>query len=134
MFKLVDQNNNAIHQSQTRPEWVRGIWECGDRRFVDTDQIDYELVVDSIPPTVGAVAFIRLFTLDERVKARELRATDPKINDFWAQLDDPRVTEVVMALPSIQSEVEYTLSAINAAGVTLDVQARKAEILSGQPF
>jgi len=134
MFKLVDQNNDTIHQSQSRPEWIQGVWECGDARFTDQNGDLYVVLEISIPPTVGAIAFIRLFTLDERVKARELRTTDPKINDFWAQLDDPRVTEVVMALPSIQSEVEYTLSAINAAGVALDVQARKAEILSGQPF
>lgn len=116
------------------PVYVNGIWECGDRRFFDPAGSLYDPILTVIPPTVSAISFMRLFTLDERIKARELRATDEKINDFWAQLEDVRVTEVVMALPSIQEDIEYTLTAINAAGVTIDVQERKAEILSGQPF
>jgi len=84
------------------------------------------------PPTVGAIAFQRLFTRAERVKARELRAVDPELDDIWRQIEDPRTDVVVMALPSIQEDIEYTLSAVKAAGLDVDVAARKAEILSGQ--
>lgn len=131
------RGDQVIVESANLIEWVneRQAWLVDGTQYPDPDK---EFIVDPpapvIPPTVSAIGFIRLFTLDERVKARELRSTDPKINDFWAQLEDPRVTEVVMALPSIQAEIEYTLMAVNAAGVTIDVQQRKAEILSGQPF
>lgn len=83
-------------------------------------------------PTVGAIAFQRLFHIDERVKARELRVNDPKLDDIWRQLEDPRTDVVVMALPSVQADIEYTLQAVKAAGLTLDVEARKAQILSGK--
>lgn len=86
----------------------------------------------SLPPTVGVIAFQRLFSRQERIKARELRSTDPQVDDFWRQLDDPRTDVVVMALPSIQDDIEYTLQALKEAGLELDVAVRKAEILSGQ--
>lgn len=86
----------------------------------------------SMPPTVGAIAFMRLFTRQERAKARELRANDLELDDIWKQLEDQRADVVVMALPSIQEDIEYTLQAVKAAGLEIDVAARKAEILSGQ--
>src|SRR5687768_3918964 len=107
-----------------------GMW---NQRFVDPDGSLYEPIITTVPPTVGPIAFMRLFTVDERVKARELRTTDLKLNDFLMQLENPRTDAVVMALPSIQAEIEYVLEAINNAGLTIDVQARKAEILTGQP-
>lgn len=85
-----------------------------------------------IPQTVDVINFKLLFTSAERIKAEQLRATDAIINDFWLILDDPRTANVVMALPSIQSAIEYTLTKINEGGVTIDVQDRKAAILSGQ--
>ena len=84
------------------------------------------------PPTVGAIAFQRLFTRRERVKARELRDSDRELDDIWRQLDDPRTDVVVIALPSVQDDIEYTLEAIKAGGLDIDVQARKAEILKGE--
>ncbi|WP_293006922.1 hypothetical protein [Nitrosomonas sp.] len=83
-------------------------------------------------PTVGVIKFKLLFTSPERIKAKELRQADPVIDDFWSILDDPRTTEVDLNLESIQNVIEYTLTAINAAGVATDVAARKAGILSGQ--
>lgn len=88
--------------------------------------------VSNAPPTVGAIAFQRLFTRAERVKARELCANDPDLDDIWKQLEDQRADVVVMALPSVQEDIEYTLNAVKAAGLEIDVAARKAEILSGQ--
>lgn len=86
----------------------------------------------TVPPTVGAIAFMRLFTSDERVKARQLRSTDLKLDDFWMQLEDPRTDVVVMAIPSIQADIEYTLNALKNDGMDIDVAMRKAEILLGQ--
>jgi len=80
--------------------------------------------------TVGVIKFKLLFTSPERIKAKELRQTDLVIDDFWSILDDPRTTEVDLNLESIQDAIEYTLTAINAAGVAIDVDERKADILS----
>jgi hypothetical protein len=112
------------------PVLLDGMWECGDQRFLDPSGIEYEALFT--PLTVDVIIFKLLFTSAERVKAEELRETDATIKDFWSILDDPRTANVVMALPSIQNVIEYTLTAINASGVTLDVQARKAAILAGQ--
>ncbi|PSJ16432.1 hypothetical protein [Nitrosomonas supralitoralis] len=82
--------------------------------------------------TVGVIKFKLLFTSPERVKAKELRASDALIDDFWSILDDPRTTEVDLNLSSIQNAIEYTLTAINAAGIAIDVGERKADILSAR--
>ena len=126
-------NTGNVFKVSEKPRFHGGIWECGDQRFTDPTGTEYQALTDvTLPPTVGVIAFIRLFTQAERNKARELRATNPNIDDFWRQLEDPRTLEVVMALPSIQQDIEDTLVAVKAAGVDLDVAIRKAEILSGQ--
>jgi hypothetical protein len=81
---------------------------------------------------VGPIAFQLLFTAQERVKAKELRAADPFLDDFWRILDDPRTDMVDLSLASTQEAVEYTLTAVKAAGVVVDVAARKAEMLTGR--
>lgn len=112
------------------PVLVDGVWECGDQRFLDPSGTDYEPLFT--PITVDVITFKLLFTSAERIKAEQLRGTDVAIKDFWAILDDQRTANVVMALPSIQYAIEYTLTKINEGGVTIDVQARKAAILAGQ--
>lgn len=86
----------------------------------------------AIPQKIDVISFKLLFTSPERIKAKELRATDAVIDDFWSILDDPRTQNVDMALTSIQQAIAYTLNAINTAGVVTDVTARTAAILSGQ--
>lgn len=131
MFKLMDLNDTVVHQSQTKPEWILGIWECGDARFTDQDESLYYVVEIDSPLSVSPIHFKLLFTSQERIKAKELRATDSTIDDFWSILDDPRTQSVDMYLLSIQGAIEYTLAEINANGVTIDVAARKAQILQG---
>ena len=72
-----------------------------------------------------------LFTVKERLKAKELRAEDPVMDDFWGLIEDPRTDVVNLALQSVQAAVEYTLDAVHAAGIEGDVRVRKAEILTG---
>ena len=83
-------------------------------------------------PKVGPIAFKLLFSAPERIKAKQLRSTDDFLEDFWGLLDDPRTDVVDLGLGSMQAAVEYTLTAVKAAGVELDIPARKAEILAGQ--
>lgn len=83
------------------------------------------------PPTVGPNHFKLLFTVQEGVTAKGLRATDPVLDYFWSIVDDPRTDVVDLALTSVQNAVEYTLTKVKAAGVSVDVPARKAQILTG---
>lgn len=83
-------------------------------------------------PKIGPIAFKMLFASKERIKAKQLRETDENIEDFWALIDDPRTDIVDLGLPSVQQAVEYTLTAVKAASVEVDVEARKAAILAGQ--
>lgn len=83
------------------------------------------------PVTVNPVQFQLLFTGAERVKARSLRATDPVLDDFWRLLDDQRTITVNLSSVTVQEAVEYILTVVKAAGVVLDVPARKTAILTG---
>lgn len=84
-------------------------------------------------PKVGPIAFKLLFTAPERIKADELKATDPYIKDFWALLDDPRTDVVDMSLASVQMAIRHTLDEVKAAGIPVDVDVRVAQILTGVP-
>ena len=105
---------------------IADLYDCATGKFSKPETFS------PAPPTVGAIAFQRLFTRAERVKACELRAIDPELDDIWRQIEDPRTDVVVLALPSVQDDIEYTLNAIKASGVEIDVAARKAKILTGQ--
>ena len=82
-------------------------------------------------PKVGPIHFQMLFTPEEAITADTLKATDKVLASFWKLVDDPRTDTIDLGLQSVQNAIEYTLTAINAAGVDLDVQARNAAILSG---
>lgn len=82
-------------------------------------------------PTVGVIHFKMMFTSAERVTSKKLRNEDPALDDFWSLVEDPRTDVVNLALASVQEAIEYTLVAVKAAGVEVDVPARKAAILSG---
>lgn len=82
-------------------------------------------------PKIGPIAFQMLFTPQESVAADELRATDKILALFWKRIDDPRTDVVDLNLKSVQDAVEYTLTAVKASGVDVDVPARLAAILSG---
>jgi len=120
---------NVASQFVDVPDEVENGWEF--------DGVDWNAPeVASPPPTTPTIksidipGFLLLFTHQERIKARELRATDEIINDFWLILDDPRTLNVNLSLASIQGAIEHTLTQINANGVTIDVQLRKSQILN----
>lgn len=133
MPKIRHITNGDVIDVAKPPVFVAGVWECGDQRFTDATGDQYEVVESAVlPPTLGAIAFQRLFTRAERVKARELRATDLELDDIWRQIEDQRTDVVVMALQSVQEDIEYTLKAVKAGGLDIDVAARNTQILSGQ--
>lgn len=90
-----------------------------------------EVVGAPVYPKVGPIHFQMLFTPQEMIAADELKATDKVLASFWKLVDDPRTDTVDLGLQSVQNAVEYTLTAAKAAGVAVDVPARKAAILSG---
>lgn len=84
-------------------------------------------------PAVSPVEFKLLFTSQERVKLKELRSTDPVLDDFWSIVDDPRTTQVRLSLTSTQQGVAYAVSLLVTAGIvaSADQSTRVASILSG---
>ncbi len=99
-------------------------------------------VVDDVPvftapitvaPTVTPIHFKMLWTSQERVAIKTLRATDAIVDDFMGLVNDPQLTEVVMALESVQNAIWYTLAGLAAAQVIApeDIAVRHAAISSG---
>lgn len=122
--------SGSVFNVAEEPVFQNGIWECGDQRFTDPTGGSYAAVFT--PPTVGPIHFQMLFTLQEAVAAEAARATDPALNRFWKLIEDPRTDVVNLALASVQQAVEYTLTVVQAAGIDVDVPARKTAILTGQ--
>jgi len=76
-------------------------------------------------PKVSPVEFKMLFTSMERVAIRTARSTDPTVDDFFDLVEDPRLSYVNLALPSVQGALHYL------AATQLITDARIPEILSG---
>lgn len=115
------------------PDEVQAGWVLSDGVWsapAVTEAPEAPEVVQSYP-SVGPIHFQMLFTSQEAVAAEGARATDPVLNRFWKLIEDPRTDVVNLGLQSVQDAVEHTLTVALAAGVELDVQARKAQILSG---
>ena len=77
-----------------------------------------------IPPKVSPVEFKLLFTAPERIAIKT--STDPVIQDFFEIVNDPRLTEVNLALPSTQDALGYL------AQQGLIAEARIAQIVLGE--
>lgn len=132
MWKIKNIETGEALDCPVRPEWIGGIWECGTFRITDVGGKEYEIVSPPpVYPKVGPIHFQMLFAPAEMVAAEELRVTDKVLASFWKLIDDPRTDTVDLSLASVQNAIEYTLTVVKAAGVELDVQARKAQILTG---
>ena len=85
-------------------------------------------------PRVGPVEFKLLFTSAERLKLKELRSTDPALDDFFEIIEDPRLDYVDLSLGSPAAGVDHCLSLLEGAGVIAaeDVATRREQILSGE--
>ncbi|SFL02810.1 hypothetical protein SAMN05216302_10277 [Nitrosomonas aestuarii] len=134
MFRLINVSTSNYRETATKPVLVNGVWECGNFRV--TDQFGDKYAVSEVadyPTEIDSISFKMCFTSSERIKANQLRATDSVIDDFWKILDDPRTSTVMLSLQSVQGAIEHTLNAIDDDPENpIDVQARKADILSGK--
>lgn len=79
----------------------------------------------AIPPKVSPVEFLLLFTPQERVAIRAARPNDPVLDDFFGIVEDPRLTFVNLALPSVQDALHYLVAN------QFITDARREEILKG---
>jgi len=61
-------------------------------------------------PLVSPVEFKLLFTAQERVAIKQLRATDELLEDFMSIIEDPRLTHVNLGLSSVIEGVDYLVS------------------------
>ena len=113
------------------PDNVRAGWIKGTDGEWSAPTPAPEPVPVTTYPKVGPIAFQMLFTPQEMIAADTLKATDKVLASFWKLVDDPRTDTIDLGLQSVQGAIEYTLTAVKAAGVDVDVPARKAAILSG---
>jgi hypothetical protein len=83
--------------------------------------------------TVSPIRFKLLFTQAERIAIKTVSASDSKLADFYDLLDDPRLTEVDLALPATQAAITYTINAIKSSLEYTDQQAtsRINDIIQG---
>ena len=106
--------------------------EGGEHFVSDFDGQAYRVEIEP-PPAPPAppwnpspVEFKLLFTPAERVQLRSLVSTDPVIADFFAIIDDPRLTFVNLSLSSTVAALDYLV------GLDVLTSARKTAILNGE--
>ena len=80
-----------------------------------------------VPPKVSPIEYKLLFTSAERIAIAQAKITDAVLQDLYSILDDPRLTQVDLALKSTQDALDYLVFK------TLIAPGRKAEILTGVP-
>lgn len=87
-----------------------------------------------IPKQVSPIEFKLLWTPEERVAIKAMRASDPVVDDYLEIIDDPRLTLVDFGLANTQQAVDYILIKLVAAGVVTeeDQPLRREAIFSGQ--
>lgn len=78
--------------------------------------------------SVAPIEFKMLFTVEERLKIKAARATDPVVEDIFSLLDDPRLTVVRLNIKETQDSVKYL------AKKGLIAVERVGQILSGVPL
>lgn len=84
-------------------------------------------------PQVSPIQFKLLFNSTERLKIKELRSTDPVIDDFYEIIEDPRLEFVDFSLQSTKDGIEYLLTKLVEVGTLTEETkiARSEQILSG---
>lgn len=67
-----------------QPQWVDGIWECGDQRITDIGGIHYLPGQPDRAP-MSPMTFYFAFTPLERMAIKA--SSDPMVNEIWATYD-----------------------------------------------
>lgn len=78
-----------------------------------------------VAPTLSPIEFKLLFHPKERVAIKQLRATDPMVEDFMSIVEDPRITHIDLSLQSTR----YALAYLEEKGLITAI--RLQQILTG---
>lgn len=76
-------------------------------------------------PKVTPVEFKMLFTSAERIAIKDVRATDPVVDDYFDIVEDPRLQVVDLGLHSVQEGIRH----LQTAGIL--TENRVSQILAG---
>lgn len=125
MSKLLRLSDNTEIEVATQPYWKQGVWECGNQRFTDESQDQYESIID--PPTREQLKAERAVA----VAAITATVTSGKTFDG----DEESQTRMARAIIGMQaagvSTIDWTLADNSSTSVTL-ADLTEALILSGQ--
>lgn len=109
------------------PDEVETGWRFADNKWTAPAAIaTAEAPVEAKSTMVSPVEFKLLFTPQERIAIKAVRATDVVIDDFYDIAEDPRLTHVDLALQTTQMAIAYMVS------LNLLTAERAAQILAGQ--
>jgi len=130
-MKYAIVNNNKIQDLNATPSEcfhpdVAMLYdtEVTDNASVGDELIDGQWVTPAVPepiyveavapnpvyPKMSPIQFKMLFASAERIAIKAARATDEILQDAYEILEDPRLTEVDMALSSNQELIDYLVS------------------------
>ena len=117
------------------PEKVGRGWSLGeDGSWTAPPEREPKPKTKPRPPKVSAIEFKLLWTPAERVALNKLRETDEMLADFWALVEDPRLTQVDLNLASTKQAVTYAVEKLVEVGEISEdsKESRKDEVLSGK--
>lgn len=126
-FQFEQPTQCYTYDAQTQSFALRPDWES-----LLPEVIEPEVV----PPKISPIAYKMLWTIQERIGLKTLRATDVVIDDLYELVEDSRMTTVDLNLQSVQDSIMYCLNALVTVGVIqqADVQTRYEQILTGNPL
>lgn len=129
-IKIIE--TGEVIEVAAQPEWVNGIWECGDVRFTDPEKTLYAAVVESPQaPKLSPIEFELLFTMQEQVSIEQ--SNDPYVKKFNKLIQDQKA---VNAYDPTRGMIDLGLSFVREAiaylvSINMLTQARADIILVG---
>lgn len=121
----------------TPPQYDEGYtaWRFNGGMLTDTRkerQVQFEPEMQK-PPVISPVEFEMLWNVQELIGIAGIRKDNPVVEMFMKRLENPKLTEVNLALQSVQDGIGYTLGCLASATVIApdDIAERFAEILTG---
>jgi hypothetical protein len=127
--------STVITVAQT-PNWLNGVWECGDQRFTDASGSDYEPVPEPVNyPLLTPGQFYTAITTQEWIAIKAL-TTDPVVVEFLARFQFLSSQPGAMIDPNsgtLQSDLAHMATATTATppGAGILAPVRVPQILVG---
>jgi len=115
--------------AEVRPGWrvdiESGEWAAPEAVSAPEQAVTY--------PVLTPLDFKMCLTVQERLAAKELAASDPVLADFFSIIEDPRLTQVDLGLQSVRDAVAYLFGKLVEGGTIpeADKDTRIAQVQSG---